>query len=114
MKTKTTASVSLRLPLSTLECLREAAESEGTSINQFVGMAVAEKLAALRTRPLLFAPGPRGRSCPRAGDPGARRRRGASGRRRDAGLNSRLSHAQSAQPGGVPSRGRVRRFRNNV
>jgi len=39
----------LRLQTSLLNELRQVAKEEGTSINQFVNVAVAEKLAALRT-----------------------------------------------------------------
>ncbi len=39
----------LRLQSSLLEELRAVAKEEGTTINQFINVAVAEKLAALRT-----------------------------------------------------------------
>ena len=39
----------LRLQSSLLEELRSVAEAEGTTINQLINVAVAEKLAALRT-----------------------------------------------------------------
>jgi hypothetical protein len=39
----------LRLQASLLNELRKVAEQEGTTINQFINVAVAEKLAALRT-----------------------------------------------------------------
>ena len=39
----------LRLQTSLLNELRTVVEEEGTSINQFINVAVAEKLAALRT-----------------------------------------------------------------
>lgn len=39
----------LRLQTSLLDELRQVVKEEGTSINQFVNVAVAEKLAALRT-----------------------------------------------------------------
>ena len=39
----------LRLQSSLLEELRHVAEEEGTTINQLINVAVAEKLAALRT-----------------------------------------------------------------
>ncbi len=39
----------LRLQSSLLEELRSVVEEEGTTINQFINAAVAEKLAALRT-----------------------------------------------------------------
>jgi predicted HicB family RNase H-like nuclease len=40
---------SLRLPNSLKQALREAAQEGGSSINQFIVMAVAEKLAAMKT-----------------------------------------------------------------
>lgn len=39
----------LRLQASILKEVREVAAAEGTTINQFINVAVAEKLAALRT-----------------------------------------------------------------
>ena len=45
----TTTNYALRLQASLMEELREAAAAEGTSINQFINVAVAEKLATLRT-----------------------------------------------------------------
>ena len=39
----------LRLQPSLLEELRDVAEAEDTTLNQFINVAVAEKLAALRT-----------------------------------------------------------------
>ncbi len=41
--------LSLRLPKSLHEQLRELAQEEGISVNQFVMLAVAEKIAALST-----------------------------------------------------------------
>ena len=41
--------VSLRLQPSLLEEARRVAESEGVALNQFINVAVAEKLSALRT-----------------------------------------------------------------
>lgn len=46
---KDTASYALRLPRSLKKEVERVAKEEGTSINQFVAMAVAEKLSALRT-----------------------------------------------------------------
>jgi hypothetical protein len=43
------SSLSLRLPESLHEKIRELAEQENVSINQFIAMAVAEKTAALLT-----------------------------------------------------------------
>jgi hypothetical protein len=41
--------VSLRLQASLLEEARRVSESEGVALNQFINVAVAEKLSALRT-----------------------------------------------------------------
>jgi uncharacterized protein (DUF1778 family) len=43
------SALSLRLPKSLHEQLRELAQEEGISVNQFVMLAVAEKVAALAT-----------------------------------------------------------------
>lgn len=43
------STLSLRLPKSLHEQLRELAQEEGISVNQFVMLAVAEKVAALST-----------------------------------------------------------------
>lgn len=43
------SALSLRLPKSLHEQLRELARAEGISVNQFVMLAVAEKVAALST-----------------------------------------------------------------
>ena len=43
------STLSVRLPTSLHQQLRECAEREGTSINQLISSAVAEKLSALRT-----------------------------------------------------------------
>ncbi len=48
MKTKTTA-YALRLPASVKAEAEKIAAEEGTSLNQFVATAVAEKVSALRT-----------------------------------------------------------------
>jgi len=48
MKTKTTA-YPLRLPVSLKAAASRLSKQEGTSINQFVVMAVAEKISALST-----------------------------------------------------------------
>jgi hypothetical protein len=47
------STLSIRLPNSLHDKLRELARQEGTSINQFVSSAVAEKLAALLTEEYL-------------------------------------------------------------
>lgn len=39
--------LSIRLPKSLYEQVRELAESEGISMNQFIALAVAEKMSAL-------------------------------------------------------------------
>ena len=43
------SNVSLRLQASLLEEARRVSESEGVALNQFINVAVAEKLSALRT-----------------------------------------------------------------
>lgn len=43
------SALSLRLPKSLHEQLRELAQEEGVSVNQFVMLAVAEKVAAIST-----------------------------------------------------------------
>jgi uncharacterized protein (DUF1778 family) len=48
MKTKTGA-YSLRLPLSLKAAVEKLAKQDGTSVNQFVVMAVAEKISAMQT-----------------------------------------------------------------
>jgi hypothetical protein len=44
-----TKTYSLRLPRSLKDAVERLSKEEGTSINQFVAMAVAEKVSALRT-----------------------------------------------------------------
>jgi hypothetical protein len=44
-----TSNYALRLQASLMEEVKKVAAEEGTSINQFINVAVAEKLAALRT-----------------------------------------------------------------
>ena len=46
---KETAAYALRLPRSLKKAMEELSREEGTSINQFVASAVAEKLSALKT-----------------------------------------------------------------
>jgi hypothetical protein len=46
---------SLRLPLSLKAAVEKLAEADGTSMNQFLVMAAAEKLTALRTAAEFFA-----------------------------------------------------------
>ncbi len=43
------SNVALRLQPSLLEEVRKLAEAEGVALNQFINVAVAEKLSALRT-----------------------------------------------------------------
>lgn len=45
----TTNNFALRLQASVMEELRKVVAEEGTTLNQFINVAVAEKLAALRT-----------------------------------------------------------------
>lgn len=44
-----TSNYALRLQSSLLEELRSVVKEEGTTLNQFINVAVAEKLAAIRT-----------------------------------------------------------------
>lgn len=46
---KRSSTYPLRLPSSLKEAVREVSRRDGTSINQFVTTAVAEKLSAMRT-----------------------------------------------------------------
>lgn len=55
------STISLRLPTSLHEGLRELAQKEGVSINQLIASAVGEKLAALETERLLAERAARGR-----------------------------------------------------
>jgi hypothetical protein len=43
------SNVALRLQTSLLEEVRRVSEAEGVALNQFINVAVAEKLSALRT-----------------------------------------------------------------
>lgn len=45
--------LSLRLPTSVHQQLRAFAEQEGISINQFVALAISEKMAAINTKTYL-------------------------------------------------------------
>jgi uncharacterized protein (DUF1778 family) len=47
------SNLSLRIPDSLHRNLRQAAEADGISINQFISLAVAEKLSALATCDLI-------------------------------------------------------------
>lgn len=51
----TVTTFSLRLPLSLKAAVEAQAEADGTSMNQFLVMAAAEKLTALRTAEEFFA-----------------------------------------------------------
>jgi hypothetical protein len=46
---------SLRLPVSLKAAVEKLAEADGTSMNQFLVMAAAEKLTAMRTAAAFFA-----------------------------------------------------------
>lgn len=54
MTTKTTT-FPLRLPLSLKAAVEQRAKADGTSMNQFLAMAAAEKLAAMQTADSFFA-----------------------------------------------------------
>ena len=54
------STMSLRLPDSLHKQVRELAEQDGVSINQFVATAVAEKMSALMARDYLERRGQRG------------------------------------------------------
>ena len=47
------SALSLRLPHSMHDHMRELAQQEGVSINQFIMLAVAEKMAAINTKDYL-------------------------------------------------------------
>ena len=47
------SAITLRLPSSLYEAIKESAEKEGISINQFLASAAAEKLAAWNTEAYL-------------------------------------------------------------
>lgn len=54
------SNVALRLQTSLLEEARRVAETEGVALNQFINVAVAEKLSALRTDEYFRERGQRG------------------------------------------------------
>ena len=54
--------ITVRLPESLYQTVREMARREGVSINQFIALAVAEKVAALKTAEYLEARARRGES----------------------------------------------------
>lgn len=71
----------LRLPRSLKEAVKRLSKEEGTSINQFVATAVAEKVAALKTA--AYFAGRRARADWKAFDRIMKRRRGEPPRRGD-------------------------------
>jgi len=54
------SNVALRLQASILEEARRVSETEGVALNQFINVAVAEKLSALRTEEYFRERGQRG------------------------------------------------------
>ena len=54
------STLSLRLPNSLHEQIRQLAKREGISINQFIASATAEKMTALLTEEYLKKKGPQG------------------------------------------------------
>ena len=54
------SNVALRLDASLLEEARRVSEAEGVALNQFINVAVAEKLSALRTEGFFRERGQRG------------------------------------------------------
>lgn len=54
------SNVALRLQESLLEEARRVSETEGVALNQFINVAVAEKLSALRTEEFFRERGQRG------------------------------------------------------
>jgi hypothetical protein len=54
------SNVALRLQASLLEEVRKLAKEEGVALNQFINVAVAEKLSALRTERYFRERGARG------------------------------------------------------
>jgi len=55
------SAISVRLPESLHEAVRELAQRENVSINQFVALALAEKVSALKTEEYLSARAMRGK-----------------------------------------------------
>jgi len=55
------SNVALRLQASILEEARRVSETEGVALNQFINVAVAEKLSALRTEEYFRERGERGK-----------------------------------------------------
>jgi hypothetical protein len=54
------SAISVRLPESLHEAVRELAKRENVSINQFIALALAEKVSALKTEEYLSARAQRG------------------------------------------------------
>jgi len=54
------SNVALRLQTSILEEARRVSDTEGVALNQFINVAVAEKLSALRTEQYFLERGARG------------------------------------------------------
>lgn len=54
---KQTSTYPLRLPASLKAAVAEISRAEGTSINQFIAMAVAEKVSAMKTAEFFAARG---------------------------------------------------------
>lgn len=61
-----TNNFALRLPHSMLDALRQAAADDGVAINQYINVAVAEKLACRRTAAQFLQARAQGRSAQRA------------------------------------------------
>lgn len=78
---KETAAYALRLPKSLKKAVEQISKEEGTSINQFVASAVAEKVSALKTAE--FFADRKARADFRAFDRLMKRRRGEKAREGD-------------------------------
>ncbi len=78
---KETAAYALRLPKSLKEAVERLSKEDGTSINQFVTSAVAEKVSALKTAE--YFADRRGRADFRAFDRILNRKRGEKPRKGD-------------------------------
>jgi hypothetical protein len=102
------SALSLRLPNSLHQRVRELAEREGISINQLVSTALAEKMSALLTEEFLDVRAQRGsrsrflralRNVPDVDPSAPDRRPPASGSRPKAGARRRRSKPTSRRPG---------------
>ena len=78
---KTSSNYALRLPASLKRAVEEVAREDGTTLNQFIVSAVAEKLAALKTADYFAARA--GRADFAAFDRFMKRRRGEAPRTND-------------------------------